>query len=1248
MSRLQLIEQKLLTIDSAGFQNLCDAYLTRRTQEIRSLNRTGSQFGKQKTVKGTPDTFFRLEDDRLQFVEFTTKADDILKKIKEDLDKCVDEDKIGIPKTEVDKVIFCFNSRLSIEEERELIMYAHDRAIDIELLGIDNIAMEINSKHLILARDYLEIPLDTGQILSVADFIKEYNNKAGGLATPLDNEFFHRKNELSDIGNRLQIADLLIISGAPGVGKTKIALEAIKQFLEVNAHYEAFAVSKKDVDISADLRIHLDNDKDYVLLIDDANRQLVNFKQILGVFKEKRAGNIKLVITVRDYAIGDILNECLEYKHEKVELERFTDDEIKAILASDAFEIRHHKYQDKIVEIADGNARLAIMGARLAIAKQQEFLYGSVFDLYDSYFQTFVKDNDIFKDDTTLKTLGLISFFFTINRSSKEFLQGMLSNFGLDYYKFNDAVNELEKRELLEIKYDHVRVSEQVMATYYFYKVFIKDKSLPFKTLLSNYFPVWENRFRDTIIPANNTFGYKEVRENIDSDLDVYLSSLTSDEEYYTFFSMFWFYKSDEMLAFLHAKVKSLPEPSENLQYKTDYKENDYAYEKDKVISYLARLFLHNTEHFIPSLALAFEYVRKLPEHLPELIKNLREKISFDHDDEIINFARQAGLFNHVIENINRKHYKEAFIALASTFLAHHYQVHHSSRGNKITFYDYPVPANDTIKQLRAKIWKSLFKLFPEYSEKVLDVLTSFSQPRMKGLNDGILEVDLEHIVPFIEKQLHPNVFSHMHFVQEFIKRIRSPKYRIVFQKLKAKFNNDDYLAYRVLDWNYFRGKHEYDFDDHKDFEKLKEADIRRNFLFKNVKEFEKLHNAIRNFQSVEKNGEWGLHRSVDILLQENFEKNIELGQALFKSYLDNYSAINYTPVGFFKAVIGKSHAFAEWLWEMLQRWSHPEKPYWLLHYIYTIPKNYVTNEHINAIRDIISNVSTIHFTIFLDALEEYFADHKVTLIELVQLIVDRNNLIGNKISVGHDFFEKYAEYFKDHESLLAATYMQQEKCQHLHDYDRKDFEKIVKIYPPILFEFIEEFYTKDTHHQREDTHKKLGFIWDIDNNTETIEQVFDMIIAKNTYVGILDYPLVIFFNGLSDAQKNKAVAFVLNYITKNNSDTHKMNAIFNTIHDAKVDFFETAFLHYLSHNTDEKQFEEVDWVANPGVISGDQLFGEIEAHGWEHILETVEKHPNKLDLIPIKAYVKKQIQIAHERAEDERKRKYIDPRNWA
>lgn len=40
--RLKLIEQQLLGIDSAAFQNLCDLYLKFREQEFTSFNRTGS------------------------------------------------------------------------------------------------------------------------------------------------------------------------------------------------------------------------------------------------------------------------------------------------------------------------------------------------------------------------------------------------------------------------------------------------------------------------------------------------------------------------------------------------------------------------------------------------------------------------------------------------------------------------------------------------------------------------------------------------------------------------------------------------------------------------------------------------------------------------------------------------------------------------------------------------------------------------------------------------------------------------------------------------------------------------------------------------------------------------------------------------------------------------------------------------------------------------------------------------------
>jgi hypothetical protein len=298
--RLKLIEQQLLGIDSAAFQNLCDIYLAFREQEFASINRTGSQFGKQKTVKGTPDTFFRLADGSLRYVEFTTKADGLVDKIQEDIDKCLDPTKTGVPANQVHKIIICFNSRLDVAEETAITQYAVSKNIRIELIGLDWLALEIYSKYLILAKDILGIPLDTGQLLPLQNFIDEYNNKAGKLSTPLDNTFLHRKTELADIENILATNDLLIISGFPGVGKTKIALEALDKFLATNKDYSAFAVSKKDQDISEDLKIHLQQEKNYILLVDDANRQLPNFKQILGVFRENRKGNIKLLITLQN------------------------------------------------------------------------------------------------------------------------------------------------------------------------------------------------------------------------------------------------------------------------------------------------------------------------------------------------------------------------------------------------------------------------------------------------------------------------------------------------------------------------------------------------------------------------------------------------------------------------------------------------------------------------------------------------------------------------------------------------------------------------------------------------------------------------------------------------------------------------------------------------------------------------------------------------------------------------------------
>ena len=141
-----------------------------------------------------------------------------------------------------------------------------------------------------------------------------------------------------------------------------------------------------------DLKIHLHNEQDYVLLVDDANRQLLNFKQILGVFKENRKGNIKLVVTVRDYALNDILNECLDFLHEVITLKKFTDEEVTQIISSDSFEIKHYKYQKRIVEINLPKRRPYISPFKMRLPKHKG------------------KDKDSNYDEDNLKKYGYVFF----------------------------------------------------------------------------------------------------------------------------------------------------------------------------------------------------------------------------------------------------------------------------------------------------------------------------------------------------------------------------------------------------------------------------------------------------------------------------------------------------------------------------------------------------------------------------------------------------------------------------------------------------------------------------------------------------------------------------------------------------------------------------------------------------------------------------------------------------------------------
>ena len=195
------------------------------------------------------------------------------------------------------------------------------------------------------------------------------------------------------------------------------------------------------------------------------------------------------------------------------------------------------------------------------------------------------------------------------------------------------------------------------------------------------------------------------------------------------------------------------------------------------------------------------------------------------------------------------------------------------------------------------------------------------------------------------------------------------------------------------------------------------------------------------------------------------------------------------------------------------------------------------------------------------------------------------------------------------------------------------------------MVEYVSLFYGNDDFINR-DKHNNLTFVWDL-NNTKLVEELVEIIISKNPYFGIGEYTLSIFFNHLNKSQKLKAEEFISNFITTNNGDRNKMNAIFDIVSHFINESFEKYMLLYLTLNTDVKAFEKIYWRGNGGTVhNGDVNFGELEAADWNRIHDIIVKGENQLQLIPIKNYVKKQIECSLKYAVEERKRKFANP-NW-
>jgi DNA polymerase III delta prime subunit len=1238
MSRLQSIENALKSINETLFQELCDSYLAIRNENYSAFSRVGSQTGKQKTIIGTPDSLLLLPNGKYLFVECSTNITKGVLKLKEDIGKCLDSAKTGIPTSDILEIILCINFNLSPAEIQLLKNQLAKTRIRLTIVSLDSLSIELHLNHRDLTHYYLGLPLDTGQIVSIDQFIKEYNRASKSIATPLDNIFVQRDTEISQLKESLNNSDFIILTGPPGVGKTKLVIEAVSQFLKENIEFNAYCISYKSYALLDDLYQYINVYKDYILFVDDANR-IDAFNQITGFYKAERKGKLKVIITVRDYAYQEIGRLCQEFAPIRIDLAGLNDEGIIAILKSETFQIFNAEYQKEIVKIADGNPRLAIMAALLANAHQDIAVLHDVSDLFEKYFSILIKDQVEFSTELNIRCLGLIGFFYTIPYKDREVVAPILEKFGIGYADFLDSIDKLDKLELVEIQFEHVKIPEQNLSIYFFYKAFIKDGVLPFSILLEGYFESNKSRFRECVIASNNTFGPDNVMTKLKPDLVSYWNTISANEDKaYSFLSIFWFYLKLEALEFLVLIITALPD-AEDPKYSVIYEHNDFAYEKNRVIELLSEYF-RSIDQLSDILELAFRFIKKNPDHLPELIFKIRENLLFDWRDARFGFIRQHILFNYLITNFRKdgQLFPLVFFELSKTFLKYKFQHTEGGRNHSFSWYFYPIPNNQSIQEFRRKIWDAVYTNYNLNSKVAFELLQSYALVN-PDVEKEIMAFDVPYLITVIDKHLTNESFVDCRYVQDQIRWCkRMDVHNDNFERLELFFQNKLYLTFLKIDWNRLRDKEMFEFGDYREYERLKADEIRNSFVFNNQDEVVDFYNDF-TFLKKEAKNEWNYNNTLEIIVDENSKRDFSVGYYFYELIIERNNEINYVPRLSFKNQLDQKEKI-ERIWDLIDDHIFESQFEWKLSFFDFLDESQIDFIGVESILQTINSVKkpvTLHF----DGLQKYLTVDPLLFKKLLEIIIHKNEENAG-IRVWMDFFSRHFDDLGGDINIIKQAYLQQFSLQNHFDYEFEAFYKILRFEPLFLVEYVRNIF-KDRKFGDGDDHRSLHSIWDIPNIEIYLLKVFELFSDQGHYFGILPTYLNAFFRGVIDEQKIRSDQFLLNYVRDNVKNPERVNLIVDIVRNERKEIFDQVLLYYISLNQNVEDFKTIWWRGNGGSYSGDVIMGDIEAADWRNVLSIVERSNVGIDLIPIKKYILNKITACLRQGDWERKRRFIE-----
>lgn len=1232
MSNINLIQSAIMQLEGGAFQKLFDEYLYKK-YKFKNIQTLGVQTATNKPTKGTPDSYVLTDDGKYILINYGSVSSQPAKKIRDDILSCFDKAKLLLSKDKIKKII-CGHCSTNISIEQFSNIKESIEGVAVELIGIDTLSHDLALIYPHIAKDELGIPIDTNQFFDIEDFVKAYD--ANGINAPLDCEFFYREFEISETYNSVNANKVTILTGPSGIGKTRLALEVCRKKDEEEV--KVYCIKSNGNMLYEDIKYYISDPGQYVIFFDDANMVASLDNVLNSILTLSEDYKVKVLITVRDYAQDRVINLVSKYSTSNIiEIGRFKNDEIEEILRNN-LKILNPDYLKKIIEIANGNIRLAVLAGIRSI----EYGYPAIKnaeDIFKNYYGRVIEDAKLTKDDIMM--LFFIAVAGPVKGAENQMFNILKKSYGNEIVE-KDMVENLYSLELVDwFKNEITKISDQSLSNYIMYYVLFEKKWISVESLISIGFPHYRNKVIYVLNTLMEIFDSKELSKYVENSIISAWENVSTGQEM-EYLESFYRIDPDRALSIIKKHIDQEQSMSFDLRNYDIKSKKNYHKISTKEIEILGGY--KYTDNFDDAVDLLMAYFTKRPDLIMDFYFVLSERLLYDKYSWRNKYIDELRLLDKLWcateEGVNYNN-SILYLQIAECALKTEISFTEEVRNSRsVNFVRMTLGFTEEIDTIRTTIWKNLAIL--RKNEDYRNIVNSI----LEGVHfDGINEEDSKKYLQSDFDVIYENVIDKDKpdfFDAKIVARYKDVAGQIgvtIDERYLISESNSEFKIYKMLT------------DEHLIGTTIEEDEkIRKDFISKEISsytldDYRRLFVSCRFLEkTVYKREQWSLNTGLDCVF-EALEDNSDFYIDVITEYFNENAPFELNGYRQIKYLL--DHIGYEATLDLVSGKVFDKKDTWLSIIWECLPEESINEKVVNDYKGFVFNnlVEGSPIVPTVQVMNRYGERNRELKDKVIEAIVNCPKI--SAAFLGHVYYDEKVKiilnFFRNDLDALTRIYMNAiENSNHV-DYGGKLFIKIFEQRPTIWNEYVD--WAKDSIHRDGYEQEIFELIWTVEKWRECVDYAYSVLVDDDMGFLIKEPARLLFAKSQDGDVLERKKLWLFDKLHERSLNVEKCKNLIDVVVTVLPDWKLEYILEFLKENNKVEDFEKLHLFPLSYSWSGSEIPLILEKIEF---LQSLKDSLKGIDYIDHRKYLEERRRSLEKYQEEVELREYLENADYA